>query len=907
MKEVSMRKHRPASEAQAAFAGEVEARGHKPPVSHSKPGSDYCRTFELENVRLCPSKKKPAIHQQDALGKLHAWFESAAHAPEAGGIVVLPTGGGKTFTATRFLCQGPLSKGYKILWLAHTHHLLDQACHSFAPIDDEEANQKGVEIGLISEPKRTLTIRVVSGTPEHCPVSTVKPSDDVLIITLQTLRRAWDNRQQLRGLREFFEKAGEKLFVVFDEAHHAPAPGYRSLMKDLRKHNRGMYLLGLTATPTYGDERKKGWLKKLFPQEIIYEINASKLIAAGVLAKPIFRKTNTNFTPSFNDRDFQKWLGTYRDLPESVIDNLAQNKERNTLIAETYVRNRKEFGKTIIFAERWHQCEFLRELLRRRGVRAGAVYSHKDTGEASAAGRNARAKGHNASVLESFKKGRLDVLVNVRMLTEGTDVPSVNTVFLTRETTSRILATQMIGRALRGPKFGGTESAYIVSFTDNWQHRINFADYSQLEPGGTNDEVSASAKRPPLSLISTSLIRSLTATMDSGLTVTPGPFLSLMPVGWYRTQYDALVEDTDDTETVRDLVMVFDDSERSFTSFIAHLAKTDLGAFANERLTLAPVKTTLEDWASRFFPEHGPGYRDELLKSLLDIARHMAQNEGNAPDFIHFEVRAGHDLDAVAQTFVNRDLRLSELHQALHTEYQRADRYWPALYSSFDRFKSHHDACVNRLTLPASRPERLAPPTREVLPDREPTEEVKAQVKRRDGYTCLCCGETTSRLLQIDHVAPSYVGGDNSLANLQTLCKTCNQTKDINTINFRVQHNQCLQTMPASFPEFAMPAGREAKEALPWKRYLKRAINFYFQGAAVSDIHIGTRGRAFYEWEIELCDGNEPAWLAPHLKQLVTQIRAQISLARSDGCVMQRLVVNAPNKKAAAWPLRSKL
>jgi hypothetical protein len=199
----------------------------------------------------------------------------------------------------------------------------------------------------------------------------------------------------------------------------------------------------------------------------------------------------------------------------------------------------------------------------------------------------------------------------------------------------------------------------------------------------------------------------------------------------------------------------------------------------------------------------------------------------------------------------------------------------------------------------------LAPPVREVIPEREPTEDVKLQVKRRDGFTCVCCGENNRRFLQIDHVAPSYVGGDNSLANLQTLCKTCNQTKGINTVNFRIQRNQCLTSNPAYLPEFDMPVGTGAKEALQWKRYLQRTINFYFQGAAVSKIHIGARGRDFYEWEVELCDGNDPAWLAPHLKTLVTRIRAQISMARSDGFVMQRLIVKAPNRKATAWPLRS--
>ena len=35
--------------------------------------------------------------------------------------------------AVRFLCEWPLSEGYKVLWLAHTHHLLEQANETFAP------------------------------------------------------------------------------------------------------------------------------------------------------------------------------------------------------------------------------------------------------------------------------------------------------------------------------------------------------------------------------------------------------------------------------------------------------------------------------------------------------------------------------------------------------------------------------------------------------------------------------------------------------------------------------------------------------------------------------------------------------------------------------------------------------
>src|SRR2546426_4233581 len=46
------------------------------------------------------------LFRSDALVKLQRWFHDVPRTSEAGGIVVLPTGGGKTFTATRFLCQG---------------------------------------------------------------------------------------------------------------------------------------------------------------------------------------------------------------------------------------------------------------------------------------------------------------------------------------------------------------------------------------------------------------------------------------------------------------------------------------------------------------------------------------------------------------------------------------------------------------------------------------------------------------------------------------------------------------------------------------------------------------------------------------------------------------------------------
>lgn len=97
-----------------------------PIVSTKTDGNDFYREYDLAAARKRRLTKTPAPHQSAALQKLRAWHENT-EVGSRGGILVLPTGGGKTYTAGRFMCSGPLSDGFKVLWLAHTHHLLEQA------------------------------------------------------------------------------------------------------------------------------------------------------------------------------------------------------------------------------------------------------------------------------------------------------------------------------------------------------------------------------------------------------------------------------------------------------------------------------------------------------------------------------------------------------------------------------------------------------------------------------------------------------------------------------------------------------------------------------------------------------------------------------------------------------------
>ena len=826
--------------------------------------SDSFRLYDLSQLRGTHTAKEPAPHQKVALDKLERWYHSSATGSK-GAILVLPTGGGKTFTACHFTCRNPLSDGYKVLWLAHTHHLLEQARNGFDGL-----------VQLISEPKRKLSIRIVSGAIGHFPVHSIRPTDDVAIASLQTVARAVESQHE--SLTRFVAAAGGKLLVVFDEAHHSPAPSYRRLLQQLRDQCSDMALLGLTATPTYSDDKKRGWLAELFPQGIVHQELPQKLMAAGVLAKPRFEEARTTFEVDFTDREYAKWIGSNRDIPEDIVSELAISRARNEYIAGYYLNNRERFGKTIIFADRWIQCEAICAVLNGRGARADSIYSHVSSGPGTPEDRNRRTSSANAAILDRFRNGELDVLVNVRMLTEGTDVPDVRTVFLTRQTTSQILLTQMVGRALRGPQFGGTQEANIVSFIDDWKQRIHWAAYDLIAVDRADDTTPEYGTRPPVQLISIELVRRLARQMDSGINVNPAPFREFLPVGWFRVEYETAIENSDDVELVRQLIMVFDQDKPRFDKLILAFKTEDLTEFENPSLQMSAVNSRIADWEKRWFSdvEHRLGV--SLAHDIFSTARHLAQNDFDPPTFFPFERREDHDLDRLAQQHIDLDLGDRAKQDALHKEFVSQDRFWRAIYPSYEQFKSSYDGCINRIlhaerhgaTTEIHRPTFFVNP--EPVPDREPSEELKEQTKRRDRHRCTCCGCEEKRLLEIDHTSSWYAGGRNDLDNLQTLCKVCNLAKAVEKINFR-NNQTVLSHAPGDMRALSPPSGERAKERSEWEMFLRRTVNFFYKCSAVDSVTIGERGERLRTWGIQLFPGNDPAWLAPYLNELASRVR----------------------------------
>ena len=203
-------------------------------------------------------------------------------------LVVLPTGGGKTYTAALWLLHNAIDQHKKILWIAHRQMLLDQAAEAFQRYAYTET------IPHISG----FRYRIISGSSSHGRTIDIRRDDDLLIVSKDSIGRS------LSALDDWL--AGEEeLFLVVDEAHHSTAKTYRRVIDYVRSKIPHVKLIGLTATPFRTAEDEQGLLGKIYTDGvknnavvhndvgITYQISLKDLISRRILAKPVFESYQT--------------------------------------------------------------------------------------------------------------------------------------------------------------------------------------------------------------------------------------------------------------------------------------------------------------------------------------------------------------------------------------------------------------------------------------------------------------------------------------------------------------------------------------------------------------------------------------------------------------------------------------
>lgn len=814
--------------------------------------------------------RSPFPHQRAAFENMNELYSIPQQGYKAS-LLVLPTGGGKTFTAINWISRIILSRNIKVLWMAQSSYLLDQATQGFI----QEASN-------ILPDRNTLNIRTVSSSKSHSGSGYIETSDDVVIVTTQTATSDVLNETTgFRGesvkykLRQWVEASKEDgLFVVLDEAHHAPAYGCRSLLLELKSIVPNLYLLGLTATPTHNDKRISGWLEKIFSNGVCYQADINDLYKANILAKPEYIQKPTGREMSVDDKLYHRIMNLHKDLPNNIIEDLAKDSARNDLIISDYLINKEDYGKTIIFADRWYQCEYIVEKLRDKNISADSIYSSvSGNRQSSMDGQGRRDNTYNEKVLKDFKDNKLKVLVNIKMLTEGVDVPDVKTVMITRNTTSGILLTQMIGRSLRGQKAGGGENktqANVVFFMDTWSRLLPFANIVNLDGGTATDKVIRPSV-PPMELISIILVKRACRDIEF-LGKENYSSRHFVPVGWFETEYTVAVEqeeDSDDNQELASLhnsVMVYEsyiDSVQNLINEFMKLQNSDKMPkhWAKE---LYDNSTLLEEFKSLFpnlidFDEDIDG---NLSGGIAHIIRHIAQNS-TEPEFIRFDVREQYDIDRLAVN--NSNLTRAMEREFLKMEFHDPRKMWRTLYKRYQWFVDAYNQVWERID---ANPVGLSDPIIEEVIKHSP-DEYRDSLLARDLRRCRCCGREHGKgvRLEIDHILPVKLGGRTELNNLQLLCKTCNREKGTELINFL---NTSIDLV--SKPKFRIIT-TTANE--PVECTIKRIINFFYRATAVSDVkyHERRNGQYYSKWIIELHRDNDVELLRGHEMELIHFIK----------------------------------
>ena len=238
-------------------------------------------------------------------------------------------------------------------------------------------------------------------------------------------------------MRHYDEIEEEPGMIVIDEAHHALAKTY----KEMWERFPNAKFLGLTATPCRLNG--KGFTD-LF-DVLVQSWGVPEFISKGRLA-------TYDFVSIKSDGVTQRLIDS---LQKRGADGDYQNKEMDMLLnkkpsIERLYRSLEEFGKDrkgIVYAINISHAQKITKLYQEHGVKAIAIDSKTPATE-------------RQQDIEAFKKGDIQVLVNVDIFSEGFDCPDVEFVQLARPTLSLAKYLQMVGRGLRVAK--GKKNCVII-------------------------------------------------------------------------------------------------------------------------------------------------------------------------------------------------------------------------------------------------------------------------------------------------------------------------------------------------------------------------------------------------------------------------------------------------------------
>lgn len=335
--------------------------------------------------------------------------------------IVLATGTGKTVIMAAIVSTSIRHAGRRPLILVHRQELVSQTVAKL------RATDPGLSVGVIEAERH-------------------EADADVVVASVQSLVRRLGVGRRAVDLNRFN-------FVLVDEAHHASAKSYISVLDHFGalKEDSGTVALGVTATLGRSDGIPLGHVWS----DVVFEYGAAAAIRDGWLVRPQAERV------VLDDLDLGSVKVSRGDYSDGDLGSrMVRSGER---IAESILEHGRDalggirrgivFSPTVECAMQW-AADF-----RRFGIRSEVV-----TGETPRAERQ--------RIYAATDSHENDMIVSVMVLTEGFDLPSVEVAVVGRPTKSVPLYTQMVGRVLRPSPSTGKVGALVLDVGGKVRERL---------------------------------------------------------------------------------------------------------------------------------------------------------------------------------------------------------------------------------------------------------------------------------------------------------------------------------------------------------------------------------------------------------------------------------------------------
>ena len=314
------------------------------------------------------------------------WFDGVTRP-----VIVMATGGGKTYTAASLVKTFLEQPEERFLFLAHRDKLIKQAYDAFCAIFPSH------ELGIVQAHHDQPARRGVFAS--------------------------WDTLRQPRRLAQYLHW-GKPSIIVVDECHHVPAKSYLKTLEALIGPET--LVVGVTATPSRADRTSL----KVFFQEIVFAIGLLELIQLEVLCDltriSIVTDLDLSTVALGDDGDFKQG-----ELEAAV----AKSGNRYSLILQA-LRDHHITDQGIYFGASVADADAFTNAANYAGIPTALI-----TGDTS--------EDDRTLAFEAFNSGALRFLANFGVLTEGTDLPRAKVAIMGRHTKSQELYLQMAGRICR--------------------------------------------------------------------------------------------------------------------------------------------------------------------------------------------------------------------------------------------------------------------------------------------------------------------------------------------------------------------------------------------------------------------------------------------------------------------------